>query len=134
MSVIKSKRSKSDVEFLNTARELELYTIRTVVNFPKRYTFYVSQPLANLSTSIYSLVKEGNSIYPQNKHESQMRIDCFLKAVARLQALVGQVEMALELFPAEYKKIDRWMELIAEENRLLKAVIKKERTKYKDLP
>lgn len=46
MSVIKSQRSNSAVEFLHTARELELFTIRKVVNFPKRYTFYVSQPLA----------------------------------------------------------------------------------------
>ena len=47
MSVIKSQRSTSPVEFINTARQLEIYTIQKAVGFPKRYTFYVSQPLAN---------------------------------------------------------------------------------------
>lgn len=53
MSVIKSQRSNSAVEFLHTARELELFTIRKVVNFPKRYTFYVSQPLAASAASVH---------------------------------------------------------------------------------
>lgn len=46
MSVPKGKRGESDVEFLRTARELQLYTIKKCVSFPKRYTFYVSQPIA----------------------------------------------------------------------------------------
>lgn len=35
MSVIKSKRSTSDMEFLATARKLEIYTIQKCVNFPE---------------------------------------------------------------------------------------------------
>lgn len=94
MSVIKSKRSTSDMEFLATARKLEIYTIQKCVNFPKRYTFYVSQPLAAAATRIYEDVKRGNSIYPLNQHEVQIRRDYFLHANAELQSMISQLEVA----------------------------------------
>lgn len=134
MSVIKSKRSVSPVEFIHTARELEIYTIRKVVNFPKRYTFYVSQPLAESATRVHKLVKAGNSIYPTNKHEAQLRRDYFLKALAELQSLVSQIEIANELFSVEANSMKMWGELINKEDRLLRAVLKKEQQRYKNLP
>lgn len=84
MSVIKSKRNTSEMEFIANARKLQIYTIRKCVSFPKRYTFYVSQPIANSATRIYEDVRRANSIYPVNQHEAQMRRDCFLRANADL--------------------------------------------------
>ena len=47
MSVVRSKRGVSEMEFLNTARQLELFTMRKCKNaIPKSYTFYLGQPLA----------------------------------------------------------------------------------------
>ena len=77
MSVIRSARSVSEVQFLHTARELQIYTVQKCVGFPKRYTFYVSQPLAAVATRIYEDVKRGNSIYPANQHEVQLRRGLF---------------------------------------------------------
>lgn len=37
MAVLASKRGESAVQFLDTAREIELYTLRYAVKFPKRY-------------------------------------------------------------------------------------------------
>lgn len=91
ISVIKSKRSISNIEFLYNARNLEIYSIKKCTNFPKRYTFYISQPIANASTKIYELAKCGNSIYPTNQHEVQLRKDYFLKAKAELYSLISQV-------------------------------------------
>ena len=81
------------MEFLATARKLEIYTIQKCVNFPKRYTFYVSQPLAAAATRIYEDVKRGNSIYPLNQHEVQIRRDYFLHANAELQSMISQLEV-----------------------------------------
>ena len=111
MSVIKSKRSTSDMEFLATARKLEIYTIQKCVNFPKRYTFYVSQPLAAAATRIYEDVKRANSIYPLN-----------------------QLEVAQELFGIEMDTLKYWMDIVDTEIRLVKAVLKSDRARYKDLP
>ena len=134
MSVIKSKRSVSEMEFIATARKLEIHTIKKCVNFPKRYTFYVSQPLAAAATRVYENVKKGNSIYPTNQHEVQMRRDFFLIAHAELQSVISQLEVAAELFGIDADAMKYWMELIDTEIKLVKAVLKNDRTRYKDLP
>ena len=134
MSVIRSSRSVSDVQFLYTARELQIYTIRKCVSFPKRYTFYVSQPLAAAATRVHEDVKRGNSIYPANQHEVQLRRDYFLQAVAELQNLVSQVEVAYELFRFDTNIMEHWMELVDTEIKLVKALLKSDKSRYKDLP
>ena len=134
LSVIKSKRSTSDMEFLATARKLEIYTIQKCVNFPKRYTFYVSQPLAAAATRIYEDVKRGNSIYPLNQHEVQIRRDYFLHANAELQSMISQLEVAQELFGIEMDTLKYWMDIVDTEILLVKAVLKSDRARYKDLP
>lgn len=134
MAVIKSKRNTSEMEFLAAARKLEIYTIQKCVNMPKRYTFYVSQPIANAATRIYEDVKRGNSIYPLNQHEVQMRRDYFLNAYAELQSMVSQLEVAQELFGIEMETMKYWMEMVDTEMRLVRAVLKNDRARYKDLP
>lgn len=119
MSVIKSQRSNSPVEFLHTARQLEIYTIQKAVGFPKRYTFYVSQPLANTATHIHKMVKMGNSVYPQTQQDARLRREYFMRALAELQALVSQIELAGELFPVDPKHMREWGQLIDKETRLL---------------
>lgn len=133
MSVIRSKRSESDMEFLYNARRLQIYSIQKCVGFPKRYTFYVSQPLANAATRVYEFVKKGNSVYPLNQHEVQIRRDFFINAHAELQSMISQLEVAQELFGVETDTMKNWMEMVEKEIRLVKAVMKSDRARYKDL-
>lgn len=134
MSVIKSKRNTSTMEFLATARKLQIYTIQKCVNFPKRYTFYVSQPLANAATRVYEYVKCANSIYPLNQHEAQLRRDCLIKANAELNSIASQLEVAQELFGIDMETLMYWAEMVNTEIKLVKAVMKNDRDRYKDLP
>lgn len=133
MSVPEPKRDTSEIHFLNRAREIEKYTIQKCVNFPKRYTFYVSQPLVALATQIHTDVKIGNSIFPTNGHEAQMRLDYFIKAKAELNSLVAQIEIAKELFSISDESMIYWMSLVDEEIALLKGLIKSERCKYRKM-
>lgn len=134
MSVIKSKRSESEMEFVHTARQLQIHSIQKAVGFPKRYTFYVSQPIANCATRIHEYVKCANSIYPLNQHEVQMRRDYLLRANAELNSLVAQIEVAAEMFGIEPDKMKYWMDIVEKEIRLVKGTMKKDRERYKDLP
>lgn len=134
LSVVKSKRSESEIEFIHTARELQIHTIRKCTSFPKRYTFYVSQPLAACATRIHEYVKCANSIYPTNQHEAQIRRDYMLRANAELNNLVSQIEVADELFGIEANKMKFWMEIVEREMRLVKGAMKKDKERYKDLP
>lgn len=134
MSVIKSKRTTSDMEFIAVARKLQIYTIQKCVNFPKRYTFFVSQPLAQAAVRVYEDVKKANSIYPTNQHEVQIRRDFMLLANAELNSMVSQLEVAQELFGIDMETLKYWVDIIDNEIRLVKAVIKADRERYKDLP
>ena len=132
MSVPKGQRTTSEIQFLYTARELQLHTIRKCVNFPKRYTFYVSQHLVACATRIHEYVKIGNSIYATNAHEAQLRIDYFIKAKAEVNNIVSQIEVACELFEIDDKAMIYWMELVKKENELLKGLLRSERAKLKN--
>lgn len=134
MTVLKAKRGVSSMEFIKNARDLEIYTIRKVANFPKRYTFYVSQPIANTATEIHKNVKMANSVYPTNQHEVQTRRDLFQLALAQVQALISQVEVAAELFPIEPNAIEYWMGLVYKEDQLIRAILKSDWQRYKSLP
>ena len=133
LSVIKSKRTQSEMQFIYTARELQIYSIQKCVGFPKRYTFYVSQPIANAATRIHEYVKMANSVYPLNAHEVQMRRDYLLRANAELNSLVSQIEVAGELFGLDPNVMKHWMDLVEQEIRLVKGTLKKDRERYREV-
>ena len=135
MTVIRSKRSTSELEFLYTARNLQTYTIRKCVNtIPKRYTFFIAQHLADSATAVYAHVKKGNSIYPVNQHEVQMRRDHFLQAYAELQNLVSQIELSYEIIRYDKSVLEEWSALIVQEMKLISGILKKDRERFKSLP
>ena len=130
MSVPKSRRGESEMEFIYNARQLQLYTIRKCVAFPKRYTFYVSQPLVNDSKQIHDNVKMANSIFPSNAHEAQIRRDYLLKAYAGLHSMVSQLEVARELIGIDGRVMSYWVNLIISEIRLVQAVIRRDAERF----
>lgn len=122
------------MDFIYKARELQIYSIRKAVGFPKRYTFYTSKTIADAATQIHEDVKRANSIFPLNQHEAQMRRDHLINANANLNNLVSQIEVAQEMFGIESNAVKYWMGLIDEEIRLVKAVMKRDKDRYRDLP
>ena len=134
VSVVKGKRTESEMEFVHTARELQIYTVRKCVGFPKRYTFYISQPLANAATRIHECVKMANSVYPTNAHEAQLRRDYLLQANAELNSFVSQIEVAHEIFGIDPEVMKFWMDLVNSEIRLVRGAMRRDRDRYKNLP
>ena len=134
MSVIKSKRKVSEMEFLMNARRLQVYTVQKCVSvIPKRYTFYLGEEIALCARRIYGGVKKGNSIYPTNAHEVQLRRDYFLRALADLQDLVSQIEVANEIIRFDDKVLHEWAALISKEMELVTGVLKRDKERYKNL-
>lgn len=131
MSVIKNKRGLSGVQFLDTARELQIFTTRKCVKFPKRYTFFITSSIVQCAINIHSYVKKGNSIFPSNADDAKLRREQFTLAIAELQNLISQINVAYEMFPVADKTMMQWMELIQKEISLVKNVIKKDKEKYK---
>ena len=90
--------------------------------------------IAAAAVQVYRGVKKGNSIYPTNQHEAQIRRDHMADALAELMNLVGLVEICEDLFGINKNSMAEWMELTDREERLIKGVMKADRTKYKTLP
>ena len=134
MSVIKSNRAESEMEFIYNARELELFTLRKCSSFPKSFLFLKTESIAKLAVSIHSHVKQANSIYPLNQEEVQKRRNHLIDANAELNDWIGALEVAQELFGINMSVMKSWSQLIEKEIRLVKAVMKKDRERYKDLP
>ncbi len=130
MSVIKSKRGKSNVQFLDTAFDLQVLVIKTCVNFPKKYTFHLTQKIAKLAISCHVNVKNANNIFPKNEHEAQRRKDYLDNALGNLYNLSTQLDIAFNLFEIEEKKIVAIIELVYKEINLLKSLKKSDAHRF----
>lgn len=134
MSVPRSKRGESEMQFLHSARELAVYTIKKCVGLPKRYTFFLLLPMANCAVRVLMLLKKANSIFPTNSHEAQLRRDNLIEADGELYTLISLLEIAQEIFGLQPNVMSHWSGLIESEIRLVKALMKKDRERYKNLP
>ena len=131
MSVIKSKREESTVLFLDNAIDLHVYTLKQCMKFPKRYTIFITKGIVDLSRECLNCVKAANSIYPQNKHELQLRRDYFIKANICVQNMYTQLDIAKNCFPIEDKKLIEWIRLLREEERTVKGIMKSDLKTFK---
>jgi len=133
MSVPKSRRGESNALFVYKARELKIHTMRQCVHFPKRFTFYIGQDIAESANRIYRYVIQADNIYPVNKHEAQERRDWVVRAEGELKTLNANICVADEMFGISENIMLKWSELIDTEMRLLTGVKKKDRERYKNL-
>lgn len=136
MSIPKSDRSESAVQFLYTARELEIKTKSKCINLPKRYTFYGLQELSQIASQIHNCVKLGNSIYPLNQHEVQTRRDYFIEAKAYAELYVSKLEILNEVMLNNLNKeiIKELSILVKNEIRLISGELESARERYSKLP
>lgn len=134
MAVLKNNRNESKLQFLDIARELEIFTLRNCVKFPKRYTFFITTEIVRLSQSLYNNVKAANSIFPSSEGEVNMRREYFIKANCDLQCLISQLDIAKEMFGDEVKSNTwcSWMDLIEKEAKLISAIKKKDKERLKE--
>ncbi len=134
MAVLKQKRTESKMQFIETARQLEIFTLQTCVKFPKRYTFFITTEIVRLAQSIYNNVKSANSIFPAGELEIEMRKEFLIRANCDLQCLISQLDVAKEIINADIKDTAwcKWMDLIEEEAKLISSVKKNDKARLKE--
>ena len=133
MSVPRAARNESEMEFLHNARALLEFTLRRCKKIPKRFTFTLNTRIVETAWGIHDAVMEGNSTYPTNAHEVQVRRDHFLRAKALLHTLIGQIEMAGKFAPIDGETMREWVSLISKEIGLIKGVLDADKRRYKYL-
>lgn len=93
MSVYKSKRSTSAIQYVENARQLQVFTIKNCVKFPKRYTYIVVQKIANLVEDIDTHVRVAESMMPTNLHEAQLKRDELTYTFGLLNSLDDKLQL-----------------------------------------
>lgn len=140
MSVIKAMRGESAMQFVETARKLEVHAFSVVTKAPKRYGPYLLYKIMHLSSTVHDEVRAANNIYPKNKHEAQMRRDHLTKANIALQNLSPKLTLLYDAIlqnPEKCPWIDHAMlefgNLIKEEAQLISKVKKADNERFKNL-
>ena len=141
MSVPKSKRTESQVQYVTTAGEIYKAVLQYCLKLPTRYSDIVARPLVELANNVYTNTMAANTIHHTTKHEAQMRVDHIILAKNYLFSLQAQLQIAHEIISSN-KETKPWMlkticrigELIAEENKLLGGVLNKYRQNWKSAP
>lgn len=140
MSVYKTQRSESSIEYLDNARKLAQFTRQCCLKIPKRYTFFGGIGLANLADEVYNKSRMANSVYPTTKSEAELRRSYIIQANASLQALIGQIDIMSYLLVNGgqcdswiYNALKEWGELTSKQAVLLSKVKKSDKERYKNL-
>ena len=142
MSVYKSKRSTSAIQYVENARQLQVFTIKNCVKFPKRYTYIVVQKIANLVEDIDTHVRVAESMMPTNLHEAQLKRDELTYTFGLLNSLDDKLQLMYDIvsdnpnFKTEFKWLPNamleWGRLIQKERDLITGVKKADRKRFKE--
>ena len=141
MSVVKSLRGESAMQFVETARRLEIHALSVCIKSPKRYTPFLTTKIMELASTVHDEVRAANNIYPTNKHELQMRRDHLINANIALQNLSPKLTLLYDAIlqnPEKCPWVDNAMkvfgEYIIDEAQLIAKVKKSDKERFKDLP
>lgn len=140
MSVVKSMRGESSMQFIETARRLELHAFSVCTKAPKRYMPFLTTRIMELASTVHDEVRAANNTFPVNQHEVQQRRDHLTTANNALQNLSPKLTLLYDTIlqnPEKCPWVDNAMrefgEYIAEEAQLISKVKKADRERYKDL-
>ncbi len=138
MSVPVAKRNPSTAEFVNSAYDLHIMTIRLCLKMDKRITFFLAQDISKLASKVHAYAKMANSIYPKFKDDVLLRRKYLNNAFTTVQALYSFIDIAYGLNQVGEHKItqhqlEEWLELAGNEVKLLSAVKKSDEERYKKL-
>lgn len=97
MSVLKSRRSESRAEYVNTANKIYVQTINFLSRLSSRYSRLVSESVAELASEVVDNAEKANSIYPSDSVRRELRETHLLESRAALMALDVHLAHCYEL-------------------------------------
>lgn len=126
MSVPSYKRKQSSSQYIQTAQNLMKFTLQKSLKLPKRYTFFISTDLVKTAQDVYKKVMIIQTLYSQTAEHDLKKIELCEESIGLLNYLTSQLDILKVYCPnIQENTFVRWLELIEEEKRLLKGLIKK---------
>lgn len=134
MSVPKSERGESKVEFLNQLRKLEVLLLRINAKAPKKFNYFMNNFLIKPSADAYSCAKAGNSIYVMTEQDVAQRRSCMLGSLTNLSKISSQIDVYYEIYKSTFltnKELEELYSTLSLCYKLIKGVIKTDADKGK---
>lgn len=135
MSVVVSKRSQSKLEVFIRANELSAFTIRLCSNeknFPKRYRWCLTSKIVDSIVDMYKDLTMANKIRVENLIDYETRENLQNRALGNLEASLALMDIAFRVFQLEEDKVNHWVGLVEEVQKLLKAWKRSDSSRFKD--
>lgn len=121
------------MEFLYQAKNFVSYTLQKTKDFPKAWTFSITNRLHDLAFKIYQYASLGNNIYPQNLHEVQKRRDCFTTAIGLCGYYSEIIDIITETKGYPSDKMFEWNEKIHHLSALLRKTKEADKKRYDEI-
>lgn len=135
MSVPTWKRNESKVEYIDTARELVVRTLKGVRKFPKSATFIISNDIINSANNVFKYVITCQNCFPKSKEDIAFRKNFLVQALGELDNLDCKISIAIDLYTTTQEQENKceikmsdyswatWGELIYKERNLIKKIL-----------
>lgn len=136
MSVVKSKRGEADLAIITKARELASYTIHICgneKNFPKRHRWCITNKIVSDAVDIHSNTRKANAIFVKLKIDYEERRRLQSLTIGTIDSLLGNMDIAYNLFGINDDRIEYWVGLIIEVQKLLRNWMKSDFERYENL-
>ena len=136
MSVVKSKRTQSELEVVTKAIALSSYTIHICSNeknFPKRYRWCLTGKIVDFTIDICNFTNMANSVYVSSAKDYQTRRQYQNSALASSYALLTMMDIAYATFSIDDDRIEHWVGLVIDVQNLLRNWRKSDSDRYKNI-
>lgn len=136
MSVLARNRSTSAMEFLNTAHELEKFTIEACHRenvIPKRYRLSKGKDLMESAKIVNNNVIYANSVFPKTKAEYQRRIKFQKRAIMEIQIMLKDLRLLSEILPISDSVLEKWTGYLINEEGYIKAWMQSDKGRFDKL-
>lgn len=123
MSVLKNKRSESQLEFYHTATLIRTELTRFVMNekiVPKRWRPVFTFPMVDKVIKLFDYITAANTIYPQNLCEAERRRDYQTQAIITVEQILQLLQYMLTTLSINPDKFQPVTELLVKEAALLR--------------
>lgn len=136
MTVPKSKRTEGKLQVITKARDLRSYTIKVCTNeknFPKRYRWCITNGIVQDTNELVKLISSANAIKVEDASDKLRRRTYQKMALELTEVLLDSVSVAYEIFRIEASRIEYWTAELMDIQRLLRAWMRSDKERYKDI-
>ena len=124
------------MEFLNTAHELEKFTIEACHRenvIPKRYRLSKGKDLMESAKIVNNNVIYANSVFPRTKAEYKRRIKFQKRAIMEIQIMLKDLRLLSEILPISDSVLEKWTGYLINEEGYIKAWMQSDRGRFDKL-